>query len=142
MANINFTTGQTAKKLGGSDNVWLMENVIDFSKVNLASDDTAQVLQIGAGIHVMNVFTKLLTVEGSANSLSIGDDDNGTSWDGTVNLNTTVDTYTNSINGTDAYAAAGKTYTVDDTIDLEPTGNATIDTAKLKIWAHCLDLRT
>lgn len=126
----------------GPRKAYVLKNRIDFSEVNTGASDVVQVLAIPAGTMVIDVLTKLITPEGGTLTATVGDGGSAAGWDGSVNLNTTAGTITQSVQGTDARKAANATgyvYTTADTIDLTMSANAA-DTAVIEVYAICIDL--
>ena len=86
--------------------------------------------------------TKLITAEGGTLTATVGDGGSAAGWDGSVNLNTSAGTVTQSVEGTDARKAANATgyvYTAADTIDLTMSAHAA-DAAVIDVFALCVDL--
>ena len=110
---------------------FILRNILDTSKQNLAADDIAQVINVPAGTIVLYCEVRMITVDGG-----------GTYDVGITGVN--VDQW---VDGADATAAtqlatpimtAPYYFASADTIDVVALG-ATMDTLKLEIIAVCLD---
>ena len=126
----------------GLNKVYVAKTRIDFSVVPTDASATVQCIAIPAGTLVIDCGTKLITAEGGTLTATLGDGSGTSSWDASINLNTTAGTRTQGLVGTDAYAAStarGKVYTAADTIDLVTSANAA-DTAVIDVFAICVDL--
>lgn len=126
----------------GLNRFFVLYNKIDLSDVNSGASDVVQALAVPAKTFVIDVCTRLVTAEGGTLTATVGDGSGASSWDGSVDLNTTAGTFTQSAAGTDAYAttaAKGKYYATEDTIDLTMSANAG-DTAVIEVFAICVDL--
>lgn len=127
MANVDYTVGKQTAELLGNMTV-KVENVVDFSVVNLAAADTAQVLDIPAGALVSQVQAVVRTAEGDTTAIHIGDDADQNGWNDSVDLGSAGESH--AAPGTDQYASdGGKFYASADTIDVEASTEVIIDTA-------------
>ena len=131
MSTITFFTDKKPACVGVGTNMFMAENIIDFSRKKALAGDVVQCLNIPKGAYVLNVMVTVLTAEGATCTATVGDADGANSWDASTNLNATAGTVTAGVSGTDAYALTGKTYTSDDTIDLTMGHDA--DTAKISV---------
>ena len=108
-------------------NVGVMEKTIDLTGSAITEDDVYQCLPIPANTLVKQVQIEIITAAvGTTLTMDVGDASGDNSWDNDVDGKGVAGTITNSIVGTDAYAAAaarGKMYSTADTIDV------TMDTA-------------
>jgi hypothetical protein len=126
----DFLKGQAmavGSQLGGLSHH--AENVLDFSDINVSSGDVVQALKIPKNALVKNVWSKVITAEGGAATVNVGDEDDADGWDAAVNVNAEA----GIIKG-DGALAGGKHYTAEDTIDLVPS--ADLDTAKVLVVAE------
>jgi hypothetical protein len=123
----------------------VISNTVDFSKylsstaatVGAAANDFVKVLPIPAGTFMLGVKVKVITQEGAAQTVDIGDsaDDNG--WGNDIDLNAATDSFSYNATTTPAFGV-GKYYaTADDIILLM---NNTADTAVVQISALVADL--
>jgi hypothetical protein len=123
----------------------VLSNTVDFSKylssaavtVGAASGDSVKVLPIPAGAFVLGVRVKVVTVEGAAQTVDVGDsaDDNG--WGDNIDLNATTEAFSFNATTTPAFGV-GKYYpTVDDITLLL---NNTADTAVVQVTALVFDM--
>lgn len=136
------TVAQASIPVDSLNNVFVLKNRIDFSEVNTAASDVVQALTIPANTMVIDVMTRLITAEGGTLTATVGDGGSAAGWDGSVDLNTTAGTVTQSVEGTDARKASNATgyvYTSADTIDLTMSANAA-DTAVIDVMALCVNL--
>ena len=122
----------------GIKSAYVMRNRLDFSAIPVAASDVVEALKIPAGTMVLAVCTRVITAEGGTCTATVGDGDAAAGWDGSVNLNATAGTTTQSIPGTDATATTGKLYAAEDTIDL--TMGHTTDAAVFDVYALCVDM--
>lgn len=128
----------------GLNKVYVMKNTVDLTGGAITQADVYQLLAIPADTLVMNVKIEWLTAAvGTTLTVNIGDGDGTNSWDASVDGKVGSTTFTHSVVGTDAYAAAaaqGKFYDAVDSIDMVMT-TATAITAgpKFTIFALCVD---
>ena len=125
---------QALKHIGGHKIV--AENILDFAEINVASADVVQALKIPAGAVVTSVRTRVLTAEGGAVTLDVGDEVDPNGWVAATNGNAAA----NVLIGAGAFAANGKQYDAADTLDLIPS--ADLDAAKVHVSAeyYCAEL--
>ena len=109
----------------------VLSNIIDCSVVNLTASDVIQALDIPEGTFVSHVAIDVMTAEGAAGVVDVGDGDDPDGWDEDVDINATGKTV-----GDGAYAG-GKWYAADDTIDIIP--DIDLDTAKIRVLAIVAD---
>lgn len=106
----------------------IIDNVIDFSDLEVASGDVVNCLVIPAGTLVLGVGLRVLTAEGAAATATVGDTDTANKYLSAQNLNATT---------TDAAATTGVGnpvyYKDENHITLTP--NAALDAAKVHVWA-------
>lgn len=101
-----------------------------------ANGNVIQVLKVKKGMRVYGVQTQVVTAAtGTTLTANVGDGDDDDGYDATINLRATG-VHRTAI-GTDAYGAAGKLYTADDTIDLTIASSGVTAAPVLKIWADC-----
>ena len=146
MATITYFTDTTPTVVDLTGRVVKAERVIDFSLCGASSaGDTVRLLNIPAGAHVMSVGVDIITPEGSALTMTIGDTV-GTEWlafsSGTgIDLGAspcTVPTY-NSIPGTayaDTNAALGGKFYTTDTYLIGVLSAYAAKVAKFTVWAE------
>lgn len=152
MATINLTgvtvTSGVPSPVGplhaGIAKHYVMSAKVDLSAYTLVAADIYQLLAIPANTLVRNVKVKMVTpAVGTTLTGNFGDGAGADSWDAAVDLKGTAGTWTTSLVGTDAYAAAaaqGKFYSADDTIDLTlATVTAITSSPVFEIYAECID---
>lgn len=127
-----FTDNVPVTKLIGT-NIVKAEVLIDFSATGASAGDAVEALNIPANAKVMEVHSVIVTAEGDAGNIDIGDGAGTDSWDANVDINAAAATAARSLPGTDAYATTGKFYAAADTIDVIPSIN--VDTAKIVVSA-------
>jgi len=96
-----------------------MFNVIDTNLTNLAVADTVQLFKVEDGMIVDQVQFVIITAEGGAATLSIGDDTDPNGFDDSVDANAASNTVTSTLEA-DAFQI-GRFYRADNTIDLYPS---------------------
>lgn len=141
----DMTAGSNAQSLGGG--TVRISNIIDVNEVNsknsgtaLVSTDIIQCLDIPAGMHVKNVFVKMLTpAVGTALTATVGDATAANGWDASVSLKGAAGTVTCGVGGTDALVTTGKLYTAADTIDLVCTVDTITAWPKFMVVAECFN---
>jgi hypothetical protein len=110
----HVVTGATAAQgqawVGASRNSFV-ELLIDLSKRNLSSagfatGDTIKVFAIPAGTLVLNQVMHVVTPEGAAATLSVGDSGSATRYHSAVSINSTAGTMTASATTAKLYSAA------------------------------------
>ena len=112
---------------------------LDFSLTNLAAADWAKIMVIPANTYVLDVMTYILTEEGGASGITIGDAsaDGSTTWvatqDGNV-ADVAKITLVADANG----ATRGKLYSSAGALYLSAT--AELDTLKIDVYVHCINL--
>lgn len=147
MATIDKTgVGPTAGKIpyAGINKLYVVKNTLDLTGVIPVANDVYQMLPIPANTLVLGVMVKWLTAAvGTSGTIDVGDGSGTDSWDAAVSTKTTINTYTSSTNGTDAYAAnPGKVYATADSIDvlIKAVHADTTAGPKFTIYAVCADL--
>lgn len=131
-----FVDGMTtAAKL--DNDVIQIQNVLDFSKVNVAASSVVEALKVPANCFVRDVATYVITVEDSTSTFDLGDGDDPNGYNDTVNSETLGGAV--SISGTDDLAN-GKFYSAADTIDLTFSAHA-VDTLKILVRATVCNLQ-
>lgn len=146
MADIDVSgeTGVGSIPLGAPGKVFVLSQVVDLTAGALVENDVYKCLEIPADTLVMNVKVEILTpAVGTTLTMDVGDGSGVDSWDANVDGKGVAGTFTHSVVGTDAYAAAaaqGKFYDAYDTIDVV-MDVATAITAgpKFRISALCVD---
>lgn len=123
----DFVDGQQERQFIGGQKV-MAEAKIDFSELNVSAADVVQALKIPAGALVTDVWLEVLTAEGGAGNVDVGDASNVDGWDVDVDINAAALT-----RGDGAYAG-GKRYAAADTIDLIPSVD--LDTAVVLVVAE------
>ena len=110
---------------------------LDFSKTNLADGDWAKVMVIPAHTYVQEVMTCIVTPEGGASGIGVGDvsADHSVTWlaaqDGNV-ADTTKITLVADANG----ATRGKYYHAAGALYISAT--AILDTLVIDVYVHCM----
>ena len=121
-----FSAGEQAQtRLGGEP--YYIENYLDFSAVNVTAADVVEALKIDANCLVENVRINVLTAEGGAGNIDVGDGATVDGWDVDVDINAVA------LTKGDGDSADGKIYTAADTIDVIPSID--LDTAIVHISA-------
>ena len=106
------------------------EVTIDFSEKTAPASDTVQAMVIPKGADVSRVIVNVVTAEGSAGNIDVGDSDPD-GWQVDTDINATGRT----VDVDAAYpAVGGKLYTAEDTIDITPS--IELDTAVVTIVAE------
>ena len=147
MADVDVTKGSSNRSLGGG--VVRISNRVDFAAATktkgsaLVSTDVLQMLTVPAGMHVQNVFIKIVTASaGTTLSATIGDTDVD-GWDAAVDFKAAAKTITYGIGGTDAHATTnGKVYAAADTIDAVLTVDTVTTWGVFDVVAMCFDPTT
>lgn len=124
---INVTRFIRGSRIGdNAQAVRIISNVIDFSLLNAASTDIVGALKLDAGTVVFNVGVKVITADGGAETVQIGDQTAANTYIGATSVATTA---------TDVAAglAAPVYYKADDYIAVKPS--AALDAAKILVWA-------
>ena len=125
----------------GLNKVFVLSNTVDISAA--ANGDVFQVLPIGTGSVVLNVFTKIVTANnaGTSSTVNIGDDNNASGYGSSTNMKATAGTFTKGIGGTHTYITNdGTLYTAGNTIDLTFAVTGTNTAGSVKVMALCVDL--
>ena len=126
----------------GLNKTFVMSNTVDISAAT--NGDVYQVLPVGTGSCVLNVFTKIVTANDAAttSTVDIGDGSDANGYDDDVNMKGIAGTFTKGMgSSTDQYVTdVGKLYTAGDTIDLTFTVTGTNTTGSVKVMALCVDL--
>lgn len=125
----------------GLNKTFVMSNTVDISAAT--NGDVFQVLPVGTGSCVLNVFTKIVTANNAAttSTVDIGDGNDADGYDNDVDMKATAGTLAKGVGGTDAYITNdGTLYTSGDTIDLTFTVTGTNTAGSVKVMALCVDL--
>lgn len=125
----------------GLNKVFVMSNTVDISGAD--DGDVYQVLPVGTGTVVLNVFTKIVTPNNAATSstVNIGDGNNTSGYGSSTNMKAAAGTFTKGIGGTHTYITNdGTLYTSGDTIDLTFSVTGTNTVGSVKVMALCTDL--
>lgn len=125
----------------GLNKVFVMSNTVDISAA--ANGDVYQVLPVGTGTVVLNVFTKIVTPNNAATSsaVNIGDGNNASGYGSSTSMKAAAGTLTKGIGGTHTYITNnGTLYTSGDTIDLTFAITGTNTAGSVKVMALCADL--
>jgi hypothetical protein len=126
MALKDYCAGSAEAPFEGKAGHFVATNRVDFSAVNLAGADTAKAIEIKAGWCVKRVWWKIVTPEVAADTISVGDSANATSWNAAEAMNQAAGTVGESDGGVDAYAVqGGKYYAAADYILLTPNAAIT-----------------
>jgi len=125
----DFVKKQVYQTNAINSQVSLIENIIDFSKLNVAASDVVQVAKIPAGAIVRDVIVTVLTAEGATCTADVGDTGDADGWIDDANLNAVGAKL--SLPAIDYKVAGGKAYTANGTINLTMAHNAS--TAKLAV---------
>jgi len=137
---VDYTNGQVGIPANGLNKVYIIENVLDFSKKPADASAVVEALNVNAKTQVLNVWCEVITPEGGTSTATVGDGGDADGFDADVNLNAAEGTVTYGVGGTDAnVTAGGKFYADADTIDLTLDANA-VDAAVVKVSALCVDL--
>jgi len=123
---LNYTENLTSEMI-------VAQNLIDFSKTNVAASDVVEALKVQADCFIAKVAVYVITEEGATSTCTVGDDTVANGWDASANLNS-AGAYI-STEGTDTYGL-GKFYTVNDTIDLTISADTALDKAKVLVVAY------
>lgn len=116
------------------NNFFILRNVIDFSKQNLAglSTDVAQVLDIPAGTTIMTAWIRVITAESAGATCTLGVGTSAAEWGTGLDCTSVA----NSILGaTNDWVPLH--FVSADTVDIV-TGGATFDAFKCEVVAVCL----
>jgi hypothetical protein len=110
----------------------------DASKRNLIQNDIVQLIPVRIGDCVLNVVSRVVTVD-DANTFDVGDGDQVDNYvDGDVAE--TLGYSLSSLAGAEV-GAIPKVYAAADTIDLKTLGAAAVDTLKVQVIATILSLQ-
>lgn len=148
MGTVNLTGMATvdsaAPPHAGTGKHYVMYAKVDLSSYTMVAADVYQLLAIPANTLVRNVKVKMVTpAVGTTLTGNFGDGAGADSWDAAVDLKGAAGTWTTSLVGTDAYAAAaaqGKFYSAADTIDLTlATVTAVTSNPVFYVYAECID---
>ena len=128
--------GPPAKSIGLDG--WV-KITLDFSKTNLTDGDWAKFFVIPAGYFVIEVMTKIITVEAGAAGIVIGDTDadHATEWVATQTgqvanvVNRTLVADANGATRGKYYHAAGALYM---------SGTSNFDTLKIDVYVHMMKM--
>lgn len=128
----------------GQGKVYVLAATIDLTGDVLVENDVYQCLAVPADTLVMNVKVEILTpAVGTTLTMDVGDGGGVDSWDANVDGKAVAGTFTHSVVGTDAYAAAaaqGKFYDAADSIDIVMDVATSITAGpKFRISALCVD---
>lgn len=136
MSTVNLSAG-SVKTPANQTRMYVLERTLDFGATPYNAADVLQVFAIPAETLVLGVYYKVLTAEGAAGTVDIGDDGSANRFGNNVNLNSTsTNTWSALTEGTPN--VLGNLYTAANTIDL--TLDHTLDAAKIKLRCICLDL--
>lgn len=139
-ATVDKTSGVYGIPANGLNRVFVLKNTVDISEA--ANGDVYQVLKVGTGTVVMNVFTEIVEANDAATSSAadVGDGSDPNGYDNAIDMKAVAGTFTKGTS-TDAYVTGhGKLYTGADTIDLTFAVTGTNSTGIVKVKALCLDL--
>jgi hypothetical protein len=126
MALQDYCPGQAVPPYKLKESHFVVKNRVDFGTTPLLAANTAKAIEIAAGWHVKKVWWKIVTPEGAADTVSVGDSANATSWNAAEAMNQAIGTVGESQGGVDAYATpGGKYYPAADYILLTPNANLT-----------------
>ena len=128
----DVTETSSAFPWSGGKKCFVIEKEFDCSETNLVSGDTYQALGIPANTLVTNVAVQVITAEGAASTVDVGDGTDPDGWCDGASTNAVT-----AVLGT-GDLKAGKVYAVADTLDV--LVNDALDTAVFKIKAVCFDL--
>jgi hypothetical protein len=124
---VNVTRFVRGGKIGdNAQSVKVISNVLDFGQLAVASGDVVGALKIDPGTVVLDVGVKVITAEGGAGTVTVGDQ-------------TAVDTYLQATDVNSEATDVGDSlaapiyYKADDYITV--VAGAAIDKAKLLVWA-------
>lgn len=140
-ATVDKTSGVYAIPANGLNKVFILKNTVDISAA--ANGDVFQVLNVGTGTCVLNVFTEIVTANdaATASTVDIGDGSDANGYDNGVSMKAAAGTLSKGVGGTDQYVTdGGKLYTGADTIDLTFTVTGTNAVGSVKVRALCVDL--
>lgn len=125
----------------GLNKVFVMSNTVDISGAD--DGDVYQVLPVGTGSVVLNVFTKIVTPNDAAttSTVNIGDGNNANGYGSSTSMKAAAGTFTKGVGGTHTYITNdGTLYTAGDTIDLTFVVTGTNTVGSVKVMALCADL--
>ena len=113
----------------------VMKKILDFGTTAAADGATIQAMKVENGMLLGRVYCRLMTPEGGTTSctMDVGDGDDPNGYLSAVSLTAATDTVVSSSFTSDAYAANGRWYLADDTIDVIIKGAT--GTAKVEIVA-------
>jgi len=133
------------KPFDGIFRPYVLKNTIDLSQnTAILASDVIQVLNIPAKTFVQNVWVRITTPSGGTLTASVGDTNNASGWDASVDLNAAAGTITCGATGTDAYALSslgpGKSYPTALPISLSLSANTPGVVGKFDVFALCMDV--
>jgi hypothetical protein len=145
MATYTPDINQTMRPWGTSNRIYMLENTIDFSDTEIGSgagavqNDLIEALAIPSNTIVLIAGFKVITAETDATDLDLGV--TGGTADGFVD-GASFATTGLKIDLDEAYntAVMGLFFSSADTIDIKVTGNHTVNSAVVKVFALCIDL--
>lgn len=146
MATYTPSINQTSKPWGTERRMYMLENIIDFasnlsigSGVGAVQNDIIQALAVPANTIVLVAGLKVITAEADATDIDLGV--TGGTADGFVD-GATFATTGLKVDLDEGYntAVMGLFFAEADTLDIKITGNHTVNSAKVKVWALCIDL--
>ncbi len=104
--------------------------------VDGSASDVVQLWDIPAGTHILSVRVNVLTAEGAAATVAVGDGDSTAGFMAALSINALAAKMTLI---TDAYGATcGRTYNATDTLDLLFATAADIDLAVFDVYVACI----
>jgi hypothetical protein len=118
MAVVNATKG-SGLPYRGAQKVFVIDALVDFDALNVASGDTVEALNVGKGTRVLGTEVEIVRASDAATSASatLGDTENATGFINTIDLKGAVGSITTTP-GSYGYA---RRYTANDTINIVPT---------------------
>ena len=134
MSILTYYTDGTQTVGGYGTDVKKAQAEIDFTLTTITTADVIEAVKIPAGALVHNVYTVIVTAEGSTATATVGDADAAAGWGASVDLNGVAGTMTGGAVSDTFPALGGKYYASADTIDLTVTG--VIETGKVKVIAN------
>lgn len=135
MAIDNFFTKNTQAVNAIGTQMFHGENRIDCTKHTITTGDVIELIKVPAQCVITDVRIHLITVEGGAASMTIGDGDSAAAWDASVDLDATNGDWMKSAPTTDAYGN-GHGYVTADTIDGTLVGTCDTAVFDIHIYGH------
>ena len=133
MGTTNLRAYQGDRSQTGQRNVFTLEAVVDFSKNNVGISEVCQIFDVFPGWRVMAASQEVLVAEDGVALGDLGDDTDPNGYVAIQDLEVVA-----FVHGAGAYAAAGRAYTVADTVDFIPS--AAVDTCKIAFKILVADL--